>query len=315
MKSMKTVVLSLALAAFAIPAIAQTDTKIVIASDSSSGTYNKMLGEIISVCADDNFIIQPAVGVTGGSPGNLDALVNNKAQAAFMHSDVFLANSMADPSYARYQTLIALYPEPIHVLMLRVSKAKGTGFNSFSTLTFNSLQDTAGQRVGAAGGGVYTARILQGQGQGGFEVVPFDKGDAVLAALDSGDIVAAIFVGAAPLPNLEKLDSSKYKLVPIGEGITAKVSTVYRPANINYKGLTAGPLKTIAPLATLMTRKYSTEAKIKAQSHFRSCFYRALPGLKDDGSPNWQNVEESDRGVLPWYELPVEVVPPTKPAK
>jgi TRAP-type uncharacterized transport system substrate-binding protein len=288
------------------------DSKIVVAADSSSGTYAKMLGEIIGACSDDNFTVQPAHGVTGGAPGNLDSLVNNKAQAAFMHSDVFLANSMADPSYARFQTLVALYPEPIHVLMLRESKTKK---NYVMTVNFNSLQDTAGYKVGAAGGGVFTARILQGQGQGGFEVIPFDKGDQVIAALNSGEIAAAVFVGAAPLPNIEKLNPAQYKIVPIGDAIAARVSTVYRPANISYKGMTSGPVKTLAPLATLMTRKYSTEAKVKAQAHLRACFYKALPQLKDEGSPNWQSVEESDRGVLPWYELPTMQVAAPAPAK
>lgn len=68
--------------------------------------------------------------------------------------------------------------------------------------------------------------------------------------------------------------------------------------------MTNGSVKTLAPLATIMTRKYSTEAKVKAQAHFRDCFNKNLPALKDDGSPNWQSVEESDHGVLPWYELP-----------
>src|SRR5271165_4726030 len=172
----------------------------LVADDSSSGTYKKMLGEIIGVCSTDDFNIQEAPGVTGGAPGNLDALVNNRAQAAFLHSDVFFANAQADPSYKRFQTLLALYPEPIHVLALRTSKTKKPGTFSFGTQDFNSLADTKGYKVGAAGGGVITARILQGQGEGGFSVTPYDKGDDVISALNNGDIAAAIFVGAAPLP-------------------------------------------------------------------------------------------------------------------
>lgn len=83
---------------------AQNANSIVIAANSSSGTYSKMLGEIIGVCSTDQFDIRAADGVTGGAPGNLDALVNNKAQAAFLHSDVFFANSMSDP-YRNEQTL------------------------------------------------------------------------------------------------------------------------------------------------------------------------------------------------------------------
>jgi TRAP-type uncharacterized transport system substrate-binding protein len=262
-----------------------------------------MLGEIIGVCSDDSLNIVEAPGVSGGAPGNLDALYNNRADAAFLHSDVYFANAQADPSYNKLQTLVALYPEPIHVLALRVSKTSKLGTFSFGKQDFYSLADARGFKVGAAGGGVFTARILTGQGEGGFSVVPFNTGDEVIGALDRGDIALAIFVGAAPLPNLEKLDKSVYKLLPIGESIASRVQGVYRPVNINYRGMTNGPLKTLAPIATLLTRKFSTPAKIEAQMRFRTCFNKHLPELQDTGSPNWQSVEAGDHGVLPWLEL------------
>lgn len=290
---------------FAAPlAHAEDNSNIVIADDSSSGTYKKMLGEIIGVCSNDKFSITEATGVSGGAPGNLDALVNNQAQAAFLHSDVFFANSQADPTYKRFQTLVALYPEPIHVLALRESKTKKKGAFSFGTMEFNSLSDMSGFTVGAAGGGVYTARILKGQGDGGFEVRQFGSGKEVIAALEAGEVDAAIFVGAAPLPNLLQLDKMKFKILPIGDSIAAKVKGVYRQATVNYNGLTAGPVQTLAPLATLLTRKFSTPKKVAAQRHFRECFYKHLDELKDNGSPNWQQVEVSDRGVLDWYDIP-----------
>lgn len=282
------------------------DLNLVVADDSSSGTYKKMLGEIISVCGNDQFSITEAQGVTGGAPGNLDALVNNQAQAAFLHSDVFFANSQSDPTYKRFQTLVALYPEPIHVLALRESKTSKKGALSFGKIEFSSLSDMSGYTIGAAGGGVYTAKILKGQGDGGFVVNAYNSGADAIAALDAGDIAAVIFVGAAPLPNLIKLDKNKYKLLPIGENIANKVKGVYRSASISYNGLTSGPIPTIAPLATILTRKFSTPKKVNAQRHFRECFYKHLDELKDSGSPNWQQVEAGDHGVLDWYEIPAK---------
>jgi TRAP-type uncharacterized transport system substrate-binding protein len=276
-----------------------------VAVESSSGTYKKMLGDIINVCSTDNFSIIPAAGLSGGAPDNLDALITNKADAAFLHSDVFFANSQADPSYNKLKTLVALYPEPIHVLALRNSKTKKAGAFTFGTVDFNSLSEMSGYKVGAAGGGVFTARILQGQGQGGFQVVTFDRGDDVVAALNNGDIAAAIFVGASPLPNIEKLPKSSYKLLPIGENIAGRVTGIYRPATINYNGITNGPLKTMAPVAVLLTRAFTTPAKIQAQQNFRSCFYEHLNDLKDSASPNWQAVEANDQGTLNnWLVLP-----------
>lgn len=289
-------------AAFFVPTVF-AQNQIVVADDSSSGTYKKMLGEIIGVCSTDEFNIVEAKGIEGGAPGNLEALVNNKAQAAFLHSDVFFANAQADPTYNRYQALLALYPEPIHVLALRESKSK-SGVLSLSKQEFNTLADARGFKVGAAGGGVFTSRILQGQGEGGFTVIPYNTGGEVIAALEKGDIAIAIFVGAAPLPNIEKLDKRAFKLLPIGESIASRVQGVYRPVTINYAGMTNGPLKTLAPLATLMTRKFSTPEKVAIQRHLRSCFYANLPKLQDEGAPNWQQVDANDHGVLPWYEIP-----------
>ncbi|CAB4125314.1 Imp TRAP-type uncharacterized transport system, periplasmic component [uncultured Caudovirales phage] len=290
--------------ALSLPTFAE-DSQIVIAADSSSGTYKKMLGEIVSACSTENFQIIEAKGVSGGAPGNLDALVNNQAQAAFLHSDVFFANSQADSSYKRFKTLVALYPEPIHILALRNSKTKKNGNFSFGKVEFNSLASMSGYTIGAAGGGVYTARILKGQGEGNFNLNVYNSGKEVLEALDRGDISAALFVGAQPLPNIQQLDKSKYKLLPIGENIVSKVKGVYRVASINYNGLTNGPIQTLAPIATIITRQYNTPKKIEAQKHFRDCFYSKLDELKDSGSPNWQFVEKNDKGVLDWYEIPV----------
>lgn len=302
---MKNFIATMFLVALSTVALADDNgSSITIAADSSSGTYAKMLGEIIGVCSDDNFNISQARGVTGGAPGNLDALVNNKAQAAFLHSDVYFANAQADSSYAKFQTLVALYPEPIHVFALTESKTSKTETFSFGKAQFNSLADVRGYKVGAAGGGVYTARILQGQGEGGFQVVAYDSGDQVIAALKNGDIAAAIFVGAAPLPNVAKFARGEIKLLPIGESIASRVSGVYRTVTINYPGITNGPLKTLAPVATLLTRKYSTPAKVLAQKHFRDCFLSHIAELQDNGSPNWQQVDANDHGVLPWYDIP-----------
>jgi TRAP-type uncharacterized transport system substrate-binding protein len=204
------------------------------------------------------------------------------------------------------KTLVALYPEQIHVLALRTSKTKKLGTFAFGTQDFNSLGDLAGFSVGAAGGGVLTARILTGQGGGGFSVVDEGTGDGVINALNNGQIAAAIFVGASPLPNLEKLNKSLYKLLPIGENISSKVAGVYRPATINYPGMTNGPVKTMAPMATLMTRQFSTPAKISAQAQFRACFEKHIGELQDNGSRNWQDVIPGDHGIatIPWLDLP-----------
>jgi len=288
------------IAAVAMTTAYAEDPTVKVAADSSSGTYAKALNEIVAHCEGVNVI--QASGVSGGAVGNLDALVNNQAQAAFLHSDVYLSKSMADASYARYQTLIALYPEPIHVIVLNESKSKAHGYNPFAKVVFTTLGDLKEYKVGAAGGGVYTAQILTGQGQGGFEVVAFNSGKEVIDALANGQIDAAIFVGAAPLPNLQNIQG--VHLIPVGELIASRVSTVYRQAKISaYKWQTT-PVATLAPLANIMAKKPNSETRKLVLAQFRSCFNKALPDLQDDGSPMWENVQPGDHGTLTWMDLP-----------
>ncbi|HET8688878.1 MAG TPA: hypothetical protein VFM18_19890, partial [Methanosarcina sp.] len=72
---------------------------------------------------------------------------------------------------------------------------------------------------------------------------------------------------------------------------------------VNYPGITSGPVKTLAPMATLLTRKFSTPAKVAAQKALRECFVKNIDELKDNGSPNWQNVNINDHGSITWYEM------------
>lgn len=276
-----------------------------VAGHSLSGSYEKMLGEIISSCASDKFEITQAKGITGGGTGNLEALANNKAQGAMVRSDVVTAITQADASYKRFQTLVTLYPEPVHVLVLRTSKSKKKGTLSFGTVNFNNLAEISSDySVGGGGGTIYTLKVLKGMGGGSFTVAPYEDSKSMMAALDNGEIAAATFVGAAPLPNLLALDKTKYKLIPIGESIVEKVKGIYSTQSLNYAGLSDGPVHTLASKLVILTRKFSTPAKIQAQRHFRECLGLNLSRLQDDGSPSWQQVIANDHGLLDWYEIP-----------
>ncbi len=310
--------------AIASPVFAQGE--IVIASDSSSGTYHATLAQIIKVCsAPPQFVVKEAVGVSGGAVGNLQALLDNEVGAALLHSDVYLAKAGGDEGYQQIKTLLSLYPEPVHIVALKNSGLKKGGHLGYggTAVEINSLQDAQGFTIGAAGGGVITARALQGQGRGGFQVAEYGKGAEVLAALEKGDVVAALFVGAQPLGNIAKLDSNKYKLIPVGDDIASRVSGWYREAKLNYKGLASGPVKTIAPMALIMTREYKTAAKRLNQAHFRQCFYDHLDELQDNGTPQWRSVKPGDHGIpiIPWYEvqmtstMPEQAQPVAQPVK
>lgn len=310
---MKKILLAALLTFHALPSVAQ-ENKILVASASSSGTYTKMLKEISAWCSKDDAILKiEEVAVKGGSTDNLEALVNNKASVAFMHSDVITAMAMSDSKYKKLKTLVALYPEEIHVIARRSSGIKTGGTMGFggSEIVFNTLADLKGHKVGAAGGGVLTARLLQGQGEGGFNVVDLGEGSAVMPALDAGQVQAVIFVGGAPLDKVAGLDGSKYKLLPIPEAMSGKVGNVYEKGTLNYPNLKSGSTRTLAAKAIVVTRQYTRPQMVAPQKKFRECFYAHLDDLKETPGthPKWQSVDPSDRGSWDWYEIPGEAGP------
>jgi len=291
------------------PALAQ-DNKLLVAASSSSGTYSQMLKEITQFCSTGDLTIEETK-TEGGATANLAALANNKASAAFLHSDVIFASAQSEPKYKELKTLVALYPEEVHVLTLRSSKIKKGGTMGFGakTVEFGTLADLKGYKVGAAGGGAITARVLQGQGEIHYDVVEKGSGKEVMAALDSGEIQAAIFVGGAPLHSIESLSADQYKLLPIPEAVLPKVQTVYRSATINYGNLQSGPIRTLSAEAIILTRKYKSPRMVAPQRKFRSCFYKNLDDLKETPGlhPKWQMVEPESKAeassVWEWYQL------------
>jgi TRAP-type uncharacterized transport system substrate-binding protein len=285
--------------------------KFLVAADSSSKTYAEMLGQLQTVCGDDQTVIEQ-IQSTGGALGNLEQLVNNKANAAFLHSDIIYLKAMTDSTYRKFKTLVNLYPEEIHVVALRTANERTKGYGGTKigseSVVYESLADLADLKVGAAGGSVLTAKIISGTGGGNFDVVPFNKGDEVLAALRNGDIQAGIFVGGSPLPNILALNADEFKLLPVGESITSKVtgdSGVYKNATVSYTNLGADNIKTISTSAIIVTKMYTVPKFVKPQHWFRNCFYEHLTELQE--TPNthrkWAEINPEDHGTWEWYEF------------
>lgn len=315
MRFTRLVVLSLALA---LPARAATDNKFLVAASSSSGAYSQMLNEVMGMCPEtDTGITISEVPGLHGAPDNLDALANNAAIAAFLHSDVYKAKSQSDPKYSNLFTLVPLYAEEVHVLAQRVSTVKKGGIAGVGAkvVEFNTLADLKGYTVAAAGGGCYTAGILTQMANGGFTVSCLDKGDDVYAALDKGEAQAAIFVGGSPVKKIAELPKDKYKLIPIPESMASAVKTVYNRATIDYPNLKSGAIDTLAAQAVILTRKYRIPAIIAKQAAFRRCFYDHLIELQDTPGMHmkWQAVEPEEQAaehsLVPWYEIPATTPP------
>lgn len=289
---------SLALVLFGWAAIAGAD-ELRIADGSSSGIYQQVTKEIAQICGS-------AVTVTevpgSGAIENLDKLLGNEVNAAFMHADVLFYRSRID-DLSSLKTLLALFPEDVHfVAMNRPYKSGSWTELAQSGRNLSAITDLNGLPVGAAGGGYITANVIRLQGEIPYTVVRFESGKDVLTALLDGKIAAAVFVGAAPLPNLKDLGPD-YKLLEIGESTAERLKSVYRRSTVTYIKMHPSPVPTVAADCLLVTRDYKTPKIVQSLKAFRQAVYSHIDELKETPGYHkaWQKVDLQNHGKWEWY--------------
>lgn len=308
---------------------AQTKT-IKIATGGAGNTYSTVFRELSNACKDSMQLIEAN---TSGSIQNLDMLIGNQVNGAMMQIDVLFSQAQTQ-NLGGYKTLVNLFPEEVHLVAPAVARVKsgGIGLGSLKygekPIEFSTISDLAGYRIGAAGGSVRTATLIKLLSQIGFQVVEFPDNKAVQAALDGGNIEAALYVGGQPLGSVKAL-GAQYKLLSFPEAVQGMLKNVYKPATLNYNGMGRGGLgvKTIATEAALVVQTYKTPAMVSALSQFRACAMAKADELKEElgTHPAWKHIasdqaENPDsRGKWAWMELPGAAAPapvaPTAPGK
>lgn len=314
---MKQILSLITILALSAVGLAQTPTTVKIAVGSSSGTYEKFLAEIEGVTKD--VVTFEKYPDAHGSVENLDALITNKVSLAFMHSDIIDFRGKRENLKA-FETVLTLFKEEVHFVAPRASKRKPVrtgGFAGFGGTTtavpvLNSIEDLKGLRVGASGGGAITAQVIKLMGNIPYEFVQFEKGDQVMAALNDGSIDAAVFVGGAPLPNIEKLNNA-YKLLPMGQQTLTLLKSVYSTATITYPKMAPEGISTVAADALLVGRVYKSEKMVSMLRNVRAAFASRLLELQETPGihPKWQEVHLDNEGTWPYMKL----TPPAAGAK
>lgn len=299
---MKKIFACLALAAVVLLPTAHAQ-QLRIATGKAGDTYSSMLRQISARCAGDVSMVEVP---STGSNDNINQLVGNQVNAAFVQSDVLWLRSRTE-DLADVKTLLALHPEQVHVVALANSGIKegGTLGIGAKTVVLNDITSLAGRNVGAAGGSLVTAQVIRLQSEIPFQVVPMENGDAVLAALQTGKIAAAFFVGGAPLGTVNKL-GPEYKLLSIPAPVMEKLKGVYRPARLNYQRMNAAGITTVATDALFVTRQYKTPKMTQGLAKLRQCTLASVDELKETTGthPAWRYVDPANKGKWAWYELP-----------
>lgn len=291
------------IALFALLSFAAGAQQLQVATGGPSGTYSAMLKQLTAVCGTGVALIETN---TSGSQDNINRLIGNQVNAAFVQSDVLYLRARTE-DLGNVKTLLALHPEQVHIVARAASGIKegGTMGIGAKEVVFTDLASLAGRRVGAAGGSQVTAQVIRLQSEIAYNVVPFDKDADVLKALTEGQIDAAILVGGAPLGTVSGL-GPQFKLLPISAPVIEKLKGVYRPARLNYSKMNAAGVATVSTDALFVTREYKTHKMTEGLAKLRSCALGALDEMKETTGthPAWQFVDGANKGKWPYYELP-----------
>lgn len=300
---MKKILFAIAMIAASLVAQAQ---QLQVATGKKGNTYSTMLAQLSQRCGNEVAIIEHP---TEGSNDNINLLVGNQVNAAFVQSDVLWLRARTE-ELGNVKTLLALHSEQVHIVARASSGLKEGGVMGIKQIggtevVFSDLASLTGRRIGAAGGSLVTAQVIRLQSEIQFHVMPFDSNDDVMAALDAGKIEAGLFVGGAPLGTVSKL-GPQYKLISIAPPTVEKLKAVYRPARLNYSKMGAAGVATVSTDALFVTREYKTAKMVDGLSKLRGCALDSLDELKEATGthPAWQNVDGANKGKWPWYDLP-----------
>lgn len=298
---MKNLILFAALAFASLTASAQ---QMQVGTGSPTGTYSTMFKQLAGKCGINVAMIERN---TTGSPENVDLLLGNSINAAFVQPDVLFLRAKTE-ELGNVKTLLALHTEAVHIVVKAGAGTKQGGFAGIgaNTVEFTTLEQLAGRKIGAYGGSLVTAQVVRLQSEIPYNVVPFENEAGLKAALAKGDVDAALFVGGQPLGTVANLGND-YRLLAMAPATVEKLKGVYKPARLNYRTMGAAGVPTVAMEALFVTREYKTERMTASLAALRSCALASLDDLKETTGthPAWQNVEAGNKGKWAWYDLPV----------
>lgn len=291
---------ALAVSCAPAPAAAQS---LRVATGSAKGTYSSMFKEMQAACGNEVAMVEMP---STGSIENVNALVGNGVNAAFVQSDVLYLKARTE-EMGNIKTLLALHPEQVHILALSAGRKEGGVMGvGAKAVVLHDLSQLGGRQVGAAGGSVVTAQVMRLQSEVAFNVVPFDTNDLLLKALAAGEVDAAVLVGGAPLPVVAAL-GPQFKLLAILPLTAERLKGVYRTDRLSYPKMGAAGVPTVATDALFVTREYKLPKMVDSLGRFRACALSKIDELKETTGthPAWQRVNTGNRGKWAYYELPV----------
>lgn len=290
-----------------------------VATGGPKGTYTQFLKEISKYCSSSDGLTLVNVE-TSGSVENLQLLLDNQVNAAFVQEDVLFFKDKTDNIQNQVKTLMALYPEEVHILTLSdpiKQTQEGKHFWSKDTTTeisLNTLDDLANRQVGASGGSFITEQLIRLQAEIPFQVKEYPNNDALFKAVQTREVAAGIFVGGQPYPLIGGDPASKkpalgpeWKLLSLQPQTADKLKSIYKLARLKYPKMTASSINSVSTDSLLVTANYQTPRMVSMLKQLHDCIQSHLADFKETTGfhAKWRQVDPDNKGRWPSvYQFP-----------
>jgi TRAP-type uncharacterized transport system substrate-binding protein len=277
--------------------------ELIVTTGVKGGTYSAFYDQIRGSCA--NPVLTEWMGAKGpasGSIENVKNLLGNKANIGFVQEDVLWSKKIIDndPAVDGLKTLMVLYPEEVHIIVMTRS-------------SINRFGDLGNKKIATWGGSLITTKVLMGKtGIRPNLIIEATGADNAVQLLDSGKVEAIIAVGGQPVGWIENLPN-KFKLAEFDR--FQQVNDIYSKAVLNYPNLSPAGINSISTMSMIVTRDYKTDSKITDLNELVQCVYSHLDDLVETtgNHPKWELVKSDNKSSWPKYDKLRAVKAVTKP--
>jgi TRAP transporter TAXI family solute receptor len=251
-----------------------------IATGPSDGSYSQIAQDIKTVAAKEAIDIQ--VTPTKGSIENIQLLGTGKVDLAIVQLDAlrFVSDVLKQQKgldlFDSIKVILNLYPEEIHVLS-----------NKNDIQSFYQLE---GKRVsvGTEGGGTAVSAAVLLTVYDIKATVSFDTFDDAIKKMEQGNLDAVMFVGGAPVPFIEKLDSKVHFIrLPANPAL----EQIYLRTSLGKSQYSwaAADTETYAVPASLMGLDKKNENDATQMQKLVLAILNSADYLKANGHPKWKS--------------------------
>lgn len=286
------------------------------------GGYATFIAQASNICTTERFHYKAVA--SNGSPGNMEALLNNEAAVAPVQMDVADWYRLSrDVSSVRL--LLPLFPEQAHFVTRRNLGKKSPkevgGFQvkignwtpGASDIVLNNVNDLTGWTVAAVGGSNYTAQMLQHPNVGNAKFVlakDVTNNVEALKGLAAGSYDAVLMVTTQPAAIFNHAEVKPllpgFKLLPVPSDLTDKISKFYPGKSVlSYQAMGDGAqnIQTFQVMSVLLASNYTKGPYAEAIGHFRKCITdnAAEMASRPKTHPAWRYIANSAANGIQAY--------------